>query len=48
MGAEGGQTTLTGELNKRASNIALARNRAGVHWRSDANEAMLPGEGRGH
>ena len=34
----------TGELNKVASNIAQARNIAGLHWRSDATQAMLLGE----
>jgi hypothetical protein len=43
-GADAGQMTLTGELNKLASNIAQARNIAGVHWRSDASQAMLLGE----
>jgi membrane-associated phospholipid phosphatase len=43
-GADEGQMTLTGELNKLASNIAQARNIAGVHWRSDAVQAMLLGE----
>ena len=43
-GADAGQMTLTGELNKLASNIAQARNIAGVHWRSDAVQAMLLGE----
>jgi PAP2 superfamily len=43
-GPDAGQITLTGELNKLASNIALARNIAGVHWRSDAIQAMLLGE----
>ena len=43
-GADAGQMTLTGELNKLASNIAQARNIAGVHWRSDATQAMLLGE----
>ena len=43
-GADAGQITLTGELNKLASNIAQARNIAGVHWRSDASQAMLLGE----
>lgn len=38
------EITLTGELNKLASNIAQARNIAGVHWRSDAIQAMLLGE----
>jgi membrane-associated phospholipid phosphatase len=41
----GGETlTVSGELNKIASNIALGRNIAGVHWRSDATESMLLGE----
>lgn len=36
--------TVGGELNKLASNIALSRNMAGVHYRSDAYESMLLGE----
>ncbi len=36
--------TVGGELNKVASNIALARNIAGVHWRSDATESLKLGE----
>jgi hypothetical protein len=44
LAADAGQMTLTGELNKLASNIAQARNIAGVHWRSDATQAMLLGE----
>ena len=43
-GSDAGQMTLTGELNKLASNIAQARNIAGVHWRSDATQSMLLGE----
>jgi hypothetical protein len=43
-GPDAGQITLTGELNKLASNIAQARNIAGLHWRSDATQAMLLGE----
>ncbi len=41
-----GSETLTvgGELNKLASNIALARNVSGVHWRSDATESLKLGE----
>jgi hypothetical protein len=40
------QDTLTvgGELNKLASNIAMARNAAGVHWRSDSVEGIRLGE----
>ena len=36
--------TVGGELNKLASNVALGRNTAGVHWRSDGTESMLLGE----
>ena len=43
-GADAAQITLTGELNKLASNIAQGRNIAGVHWRSDATQSMLLGE----
>lgn len=39
-------TTLTvgGELNKLAANIALGRDMAGVHYRSDGTEGILLGE----
>ena len=41
----GGDTlTVGGELNKIASNVALGRNVAGVHWRSDGTESLLLGE----
>ncbi len=36
--------TVGGELNKLAANVALGRNIAGVHWRSDGEESMLLGE----
>ncbi len=36
--------TLGGELNKLASNIALARNHAGVHWRADGDDGLVVGE----
>lgn len=36
--------TVGGELNKLAANIAIGRNAAGVHWRSDAIEGLLLGE----
>ena len=41
-----GSDTLTigGELNKMASNVALGRNTAGVHWRSDGTESLKLGE----
>jgi len=43
-GADAGDLTVGGELNKIASNVALGRNTAGVHWRSDANESIKLGE----
>jgi hypothetical protein len=36
--------TVGGELNKLASNVAIGRNIAGVHWRSDATESLKLGE----
>ncbi|MFM8392609.1 MAG: vanadium-dependent haloperoxidase, partial [Acidobacteriota bacterium] len=39
-----GDLTVGGELDKLASNIALGRNFAGVHWRSDATESLKLGE----
>jgi hypothetical protein len=36
--------TVDGELNKLASNIALGRDTAGVHWRSDGIEGIKLGE----
>ncbi|MBV9774000.1 MAG: hypothetical protein JO040_08625, partial [Gemmatimonadetes bacterium] len=36
--------TVGGELNKLAGNIALFRNAAGVHWRSDYTYSLLLGE----
>jgi len=36
--------TIGGELNKIASNVAIGRNIAGVHWRSDATESLKLGE----
>ena len=36
--------TLGNELNKLASNIALARDVAGVHWRSDGMQGLRLGE----
>lgn len=36
--------TVGGELDKLASNIAIARNFSGVHWRSDAEQGILLGE----
>ncbi|MBI3246297.1 MAG: vanadium-dependent haloperoxidase [Deltaproteobacteria bacterium] len=41
---KGADLTVGGELNKLASNIALGRNTAGVHWRSDGIEGLKLGE----
>jgi hypothetical protein len=43
-GSDAGQITVGGELNKLANNVALGRDLAGVHWRSDAEQALLLGE----
>ncbi len=43
-GPDAGQMTVGGELNKLAGNIALFRNAAGVHWRSDYTESLPFGE----
>ncbi len=40
----GDSLTVGGELNKIASNVAIGRNIAGVHWRSDATESLKLGE----
>jgi len=40
----GAPLTVGGELNKIASNVATGRNIAGVHWRTDATEAIKLGE----
>ena len=44
IGSDAGRITVGGELNKLANNVALGRDMAGVHWRSDAKEALLLGE----
>ena len=43
-GTDADELTVGGELNKIASNVALGRNIAGVHWRSDATESLRLGE----
>jgi hypothetical protein len=43
-GPDAGALTVGGELNKIASNVAIGRNMAGVHWRSDASESLKLGE----
>lgn len=44
LGSDAGDLTVGGELNKIAANVALGRNTAGVHWRSDATESFKLGE----
>ena len=41
---EGPPLTVGGELNKVASNVANARNGAGIHWRTDAVNGLQLGE----
>lgn len=43
-GADAHKLTIGGELNKLAANIAIGRNMAGVHWRSDYRELVKLGE----
>ena len=38
------QMSVTNELHKLAGNIGMARNMAGIHWRSDYDQALLLGE----
>jgi len=46
-GPDAGRLTVGGELDKVASNIALGRNLAGVHWRTDYSESLRLGEAVG-
>jgi hypothetical protein len=43
-GSDAGEITVQGEINKLASNIGLARNFAGVHWRTDYSDGLKLGE----
>lgn len=43
-GDDAGELTVGGELNKIAANVAIGRNMAGVHWRSDYTESLRLGE----
>jgi hypothetical protein len=43
-GTDAGQITINGEINKLASNIAIARNFASVHWRTDYSASLRLGE----
>lgn len=42
--SERNDITIADELNKLASNVSIARNIAGVHWRSDYTESVFLGE----
>ncbi len=44
LGWDRDQITVNGEINKLASNIGLARDFAGIHWRSDSDAGLLLGE----
>ncbi len=43
-GSDAHQLTVGGELNKLAANVAIGRNMAGVHYRSDYAESLRLGE----
>lgn len=43
-GPDAWQMTVTNELHKLAGNIGMGRNMAGIHWRSDYDQALLLGE----
>lgn len=43
-GPDKDKLTVGGELNKLAANIAIGRNMAGVHWRTDYAESIKLGE----
>jgi hypothetical protein len=43
-GSDAGKITVGGELNKLANNVALGRDMAAVHWRSDGFQSLLLGE----
>ena len=43
-GPETDRLTVGGELNKLAANVAMARNFAGIHWRTDYASSILLGE----
>ena len=43
-GSDANQLTVGGEMNKLAANIAIGRNHAAVHWRSDYQQSLGLGE----
>ena len=44
IGSDAGRITVGGEMNKIAANIAIGRNHAAVHWRSDYADSLPLGE----
>ncbi len=44
IGPNAADFTVGGELDKLASNIAIGRNMAGVHWRTDYTQSVLLGQ----
>jgi len=45
IGADAGQLTVNGELNKLGHNVSFAHGiHAGIHWRSDTDTSLLLGE----
>jgi hemolysin activation/secretion protein len=44
-GADAGQLTVNGELNKLGHNVTFAHGiHSGIHWRSDSDTSLLLGE----
>lgn len=43
-GPDKDRLTVGGELNKLATNVAMGRNFAGIHWRTDCTNSLLLGE----
>jgi len=43
-GPDAGRLTVGGELNKLAANVAIGRNFAGIHYRSDYTQSLKLGE----
>ena len=43
-GVDAGRLTVGGELNKLAANVAIGRNFAGIHYRSDYTQSLKLGE----
>ncbi len=44
LGADAGGLTVGGEIDKLAWNVAVGRNMAGIHWRTDGEDSLRLGE----